>query len=223
MPRHYIARRLPFRGPLSLGSSVWNTAETAIVNHFHARSSDHRPRVAARLGYSSSSLWLRFDVADRYVRSLTTRVQRPVCIDSCVEFFVQPRADKGYFNFEINCGGTLLVYYIEDPTRHPTRGFERYTVLPVAQAKQVKILHTLPRRVTPEITRPVEWSIACRIPLALMERYVGKLGELPAQQWRGNFFKCADKTSHPHWAAWSAIGEELNFHQPGYFGRISFA
>jgi len=37
---------------------------------------------------------------------------------------------------------------------------------------------------------------------------------------RGNFFKCGDETSHPHWASWSPISEELNFHRPETFGSI---
>jgi len=33
------------------------------------------------------------------------------------------------------------------------------------------------------------------------EHYVGPLGPLTGQVWRGNFFKCAEDNSHPHWAA----------------------
>ena len=38
-----------------------------------------------------------------------------------------------------------------------------------------------------------------------------------------NFFKCADDSSHPHWASWAPIGEALNFHQPQYFAPLRFA
>jgi len=37
--------------------------------------------------------------------------------DSCVEFFIQPRPDAGYFNLEMNAGGAHLCCYIEDPAR----------------------------------------------------------------------------------------------------------
>ncbi len=30
---------------------------------------------------------------------------------------MQPQADKGYFNLEMNAGGSHLCNYIEDPTR----------------------------------------------------------------------------------------------------------
>ena len=42
------------------------------------------------------------------------------------------------------------------------------------------------------------------------------------RRWRGNAFKCADETSHPHWASWAPIGEALNFHAPGWFGDLDF-
>jgi hypothetical protein len=47
------------------------------------------------------------------MRSVATQYQEMVCYDSCVEFFVQPEPHLGYFNFEFNRGGTMLIYYIE--------------------------------------------------------------------------------------------------------------
>ena len=40
----------------------------------------------------------------------------PVSNDDCVEVFIAPDPEqvKSYFNFEINCGGTMLLYYIPD-------------------------------------------------------------------------------------------------------------
>jgi hypothetical protein len=47
------------------------------------------------------------------------------------------------------------------------------------------------------------------------------LGKIGGQSWRGNFFKCAEEISHPHWASWSPV-DELNFHLPRCFGTIHF-
>ncbi|MBI5094406.1 MAG: diguanylate cyclase, partial [Candidatus Hydrogenedentes bacterium] len=67
-----------------------------------------------------------------------------------------------------------------------------------------------------------EWADEYPIPRALFETYVGPLGRIDGQTWRANFYKCGDETSHPHWASWAPIGEELNFHQPQYFAPIHF-
>ena len=203
-------------------SRSWAAAEVVEIAQFHPRSSDHRPRVQARLLYDRSGISVFFRVADRYVRSVATRYLDCVCTDSCVECFLEPKSGAGYFNFEANGGGTFLIYYIEDPARTPG-GFRKYTPVRADLAAAMPVRHSLPATVDPELPGPVEWTLRYTIPWALFEAYVGPLGPVAGQVWRGNFFKCADATSHPHWAAWAAIGEELNFHQPRYFGEIRFA
>lgn len=168
--------------------------------------------------HDGEELHLRFDVKDRYVRSVQTEYQSAVCTDSCVEFFVQPVEGKGYFNFEVNAGGTLLVYYIEDATRGADgrlRGFHR---LPAEWGQEVRIRSSLPRVVEPEITEPVEWSIEISIPLALFDAYCGAVVR-SGGRWRANFYKCGDKTSHPHWLSWAPLSA-LNFHLPDCFGSL---
>jgi hypothetical protein len=90
-------------------------------------------------------------------------------------------------------------------------------------AREVRIHHSMPSVVTPEIEKDTEWYIEYRVPLDLFEKYVGPLGPPTGQEWRANFYKCADRSSHPHWAAWAPIGEKLSFHIPWYFGTLRFA
>ena len=81
----------------------------------------------------------------------------------------------------------------------------------------------MPDRVDPEIAEAVQWRVEYGIPFDLFEAYIGnRLDFRKTATWRGNFYKCGDKTSHPHWASWSPIGEELNFHCPQYFGVLEF-
>lgn len=197
----------------------WEAAAVGRVGSFHPRSSAHRPDVAFRLLHDERHLHLRFDVDDRYVRVTQTQPQSSVCRDSCVEFFVQPRPGGGYLNFEINGGGTMLLYCIEDWRRIPG-GFARYHEVPPEVFNAVTIRHDLPDVVDPERDAPVRWQIRCRIPVSVLESCLGSLGRLSGQSWRANFFKCGDGTSHPHWASWNPIGEQLNFHQPDRFGVL---
>jgi hypothetical protein len=201
-------------------SPVWHAASVLEVSHFRPESSDHRPVTKVKVLYDEEALHVIFRVADRYVRSVQTDYQAPVCTDSCVEWFAQPRPDKGYINFEVNAGGALLCSYIEDPTRTPV-GFKQFELLPSALGQQVSIVHSLPAVIDPEITQPVDWVVQLRVPLTLFEHYIGKLGALQGQRWQANFYKCGDQTSHPHWAAWSPV-QALNFHQPRDFAPILF-
>lgn len=199
---------------------TWQQADILEIAHFRPESSSHRPQTYARLLYDEDGLFGIFLVKDRYVRCVHTGYLDAVYKDSCVEFFVQPKADRGYFNFEFNCGGSLLCYYIVDPTR-VAGGFKDFTPLPEEDGKQVARYHSMPQIVEPEIIVPTEWILEFFIPFALLEKYVGPLGRVCGQQWRANFYKCADETSHPHWASWAPI-DELNFHLPRCFGTIRF-
>jgi len=199
---------------------VWSRAETAEIGHFRPESSDHRPRTQARLLYDDRAIYGIFRVEDRYVRCVHTGYQAPVCRDSCVEFFIQPHGRGGYFNFEFNCGGSLLSNWITDWRRTPD-AFEEYRPLDVEDLEKVQIFHSMPERVEPEIADPLVWTLEFAVPFEILAKYAGPLGDIPGQVWRGNLYKCGDETSHPHWAAWSPV-DELNFHLPRCFGPMQF-
>lgn len=199
---------------------VWSQAETLELTHWY-ESPTHRPKVQARVLHDAQNIYVTFRVNDRYVRATREDYQASVCRDSCVEFFVRPKSNKGYFNFEMNCGGTLLLYYIEDPTFTP-KGFRKFQEVPWELGKQIRVYHSLPKIVYPEIEEPTEWFVEYAIPLSLFEHYVGKLGALPGQEWKANFYKCADQTSQPHWVSWAPLSGPLNFHRPQDFQTIRF-
>ncbi len=203
--------------------ATWAGVEALAIDRFHDRSSDHRPRVAAKLLHDDEHIYVFFRVEDRYVVSKRTELHEMVCKDSCVEFFVRPRDDAGYFNIEINAGGTMLLYYCAGWKGGPGDGRIRRTPITPAQAAMIDIHGSLPRTVEPEITEPVTWTLQYRLPVALFEAELGPLRPLAGQRWRANFYKCADESSHPHWASWSPVGEKLSFHQPDRFGTIVFA
>lgn len=222
--RVYVVRRVSSSLTLTPAwdAPAWMAAETAPVDHFHPRSTDHRPAVAARLLYNDEALYLQFRVFDdRYVRVVATRFMEPVYRDSCVEFFVRPRPDAGYFNFEINAGGTLLASHVRD-WRRDAKGLTDAQPLSADAAQMIRIVASLPRRVEPELPGPITWGIAARIPYAVFEPFIGTVTPRSGDEWTGNFYKCADATSQPHWASWSPIGEALNFHCPEHFGRLRF-
>jgi hypothetical protein len=198
---------------------AWKEADTFAVQHFHPQSSGHRPKVQGKMLFTDKGVYVIFKVEDRYVVSTYSTYQDPVCRDSCVEFFVQPKAKRGYFNFEINCGGTLLLQFHE----RNEKGEDVPIVVPQEEAQGIKIYHSMPEKVSPEIAEDVVWYVEYLVPFSVFECYIGPLGTIAGQAWRANFYKCADRSSHPHWAAWAPIGEKLSFHQPAFFGTIRFA
>lgn len=206
--------------PLPLRNVDFSNAEPGTLTNIRPESSDHHPEVNFALLHDAKNLYLHFNVEDRFVRVVHSGLQVPVYKDSCVEFFVKPKTDRGYFNFELNAGGSMLLDYIEDPTR-TKQGFKKATTLPAELCTKVDIIHSLPRTVEPEIKEPLSWSLSVKIPFAVMEPFTGPLPCNSGTTWRGNFYKCADETSHPHWLSWSPV-KELNFHAPECFGELRF-
>jgi hypothetical protein len=201
---------------------VWAQADTLQVAHFRPESRDFYPQTSAKLLYDADGIYGIFDVQDRYVRCTRVGYLASVWQDSCVEFFVQPKRDRGYFNFEFNCGGSLLCSYVVDPARGPGGELADATRLPASIGKQVQIYHSLPQVVDPEIAEPTAWVLEFYVPFSVLSGYVGPLGPIAGQAWRANLYKCIEDNSHPHWAAWSPV-DELNFHLPRCFGTVSFA
>jgi len=216
----FIVNYTIFKAPAGLVDQFWEQLPVIEIKHFLSQSSGHRPRTVVGLAYDAQGIHGRFEVEDRFVRCMRTDYGSEVWKDSCVEFFAEPKPGRGYFNFEFNCGGAFLVNHILDPTRTP-EGFKEFTRLPEDFARQIQVRPSLPPVLEPELTEPTNWTLEFHIPFVLFERYVGPLGEVAGQTWRGNFFKCADESSHPHWAAWSPV-DEFNFHLPRCFGALRF-
>ena len=220
----YTVRRAALRPELEgkWEGQAWKDVEALTISSFRPESSDHRPETRVKLLYDDDGICGIYRVKDRYVRCVQTEFQSSVCEDSCVEFFVQPAGKREYFNFEFNCGGAMLVYYVDDPTRSGHgKGLKSYTRLTTEDCERVGIYHSMPRTVEPEIAEEAEWILEFFVPFSLLSKYAGPLGKVAGQEWRANFYKCGDETSHPHWASWAPVAK-LNFHLPGCFETIVF-
>ena len=200
---------------------VWGETPFLGIDCFRTEGTSHRPLVQCKLLYDDSHLYGLFFVRDRYVRCVHTGFQTPVYEDSCVEIFLQPKPDKGYFNFEFNCGGALLASYVTDPARIDGRVAEAMPFSP-EEGRRVAVYHSLSSIIEHEIEDEVTWSLEFSLPFALLTGYVGSLGKVEGQRWQGNLYKCGNRTSHPHWASWSPL-RDRNFHAPWDFGTLQFA
>ena len=198
--------------------SVWKNIKPLAMDHHMGIEPDHRPNVLAKLAWDDNALYIIFHVEDRYVRAVTKTYQGPVYTDSCVEFFFTPGSDTGlsYFNIETNCGGTMLFrWQPEDREAIP---------VDIQDANRIQLAHTLPKIIDPEIEVGTTWTLEYRLPFDVIEKYCpGASRPAKSVTWKANFFKCADKSSHPHWLTWSFVDHPTpRFHLPEYFGTLVF-
>lgn len=203
--------------------SVWQKAEWQAIEEIELNCNmgeipKFRPTVKAKMMYDLDNLYVIFQVEDRFVRCVTYEYNGPVWEDSCVEFFFSP--DSGspekYFNLEINCGGTPLMFYNLIPRKV-------YNVLDHTDLKNIEIASSMPGIVDPEIIEPVKWTLEYRLPLDLLKKYAEITQPAKGVIWRANFYKIADKTSNPHYLTWSFVDHaEPEFHLPAFFGKLIF-
>lgn len=196
----------------------WKDIEAIHLNNSIGKEPLFRPVVKAKMMYSNDAIYVIFNVEDRFIRCVTKDVNGPVCEDSAVEFFFSPDENAGekYFNLETNCGGTPLMYYNTVPRK-------TFKILGTADILQIEIAHSLPQIINPEIKGPVTWTIEYRIPVSLLEKYSNVTQPRPGSTWKANFYKCADKTSNPHYLTWAHIStDQPDFHLPQFFGELKF-
>jgi hypothetical protein len=209
---------IPPKGDGDWEESQWQYIRSEHLKHYMGNKPEHFPKTKVKVAYNESYIFVMFRVEDRYIKAVATEHQDAVCKDSCVEFFFTPNFDisKGYFNLEMNCGGTMLLHF------HPPSG-KPGIVLPKSECEQIKIAHSMPRIVNPEITQLETWTVEYWIPINLLKKYCDVNTPKPQTVWRANFYKCGDDTSHPHWLTWSPVEfPKPNFHLPQFFGELEF-
>lgn len=198
----------------------WNKAKPLDIKLFMGDKPEHLPKTQVKLLYDDDNIYVIFRVEDKYVRALANQLNGNVWEDSCVEFFFTPGLDisDGYFNVEANCIGTIL-------SAHQISRDQDRKMLTSQQLEQIEIATSLPRRIIePEIKEPLTWILEYRLPLKILEDYYKLTNPAPGVNWKANFYKCADKTSHPHWLTWSYIDKpQPDFHRPEYFGTLEFS
>ncbi|MBQ6472252.1 MAG: hypothetical protein IJJ33_09725 [Victivallales bacterium] len=172
------------------------------------------PAPQAKIQYDDQFLYVLYQVRDNFIRGTFKNDQDMVCLDSCMEFFVQPTRPGPYYNFECNCIGTLLLYEVT-----PQDGRNVFSPLPLEELKAVQRFATLPRNLSGELQEPVTWRLGLKIPLEMFCRRTGVELPLSGQVWRANVYKCADWTSNPRWLMWK---KNRTFHAPDGFGTLIF-
>lgn len=197
----------------------WPPTRLTTLTCVQPGSSSHIPTTSFATAWTSESIYVYFSVQDRYVCTRHLTPQSPVCQDSCVEFFFSPGPDiqAGYFNLEMNAAGTVLLHFQPAPKT-------QVQALPKEALHSLTISTSLTSPIAGEHTAPLDWNINACIPLDILRPYCNIVAPHPGALWRGNFYKCADHSSYPHWLSWAPIETKVpQFHRPDAFGTLAFS
>lgn len=129
--------------------------------------------------------------------------------DSCCEFFITDPYDGTYYNFELNCIGSLLA----------AKRTSRIDSSPLDSALLTRVLRfsSLKHQEINASDTVFSWTVAMLIPFEV----IGIDGDNLPVSARCNFYKCGDKTAHPHFLSWNPIQTpKPDFHRPECFGGL---
>lgn len=139
------------------------------------------------------------------IRAVNTARDENIWEDSCMEFFLCPFAHREeYLNFEMNSNGAWLCQF--------------------GKGKQDRVFLSTLTRQEPTVKAEVTdegWSLNLFIPCELISEAFNESFKADAGKLKGNFYKCGDLTSKPHYDSFEKMGLlPPGFHNPSCFAEI---
>ncbi|MCD6343025.1 MAG: hypothetical protein J7L76_04515 [Spirochaetaceae bacterium] len=183
----------------------------AEINEVNWPDFSYQPEVVLFCGYTSDEILLNYRVKESHVRALNNEINAEVYKDSCVEFFIST-GDNRFYNFEFNCIGTSYAAYGKREDRK---------LLDKAVVSRIRTESTLGNKAVSTREIDSSWELTIAIPFSIFQE---KEFLNPGRHtFYANFYKCGDELPRPHFLSWNPIRtEKPDFHQPEYFGEISF-
>lgn len=188
-----------------------NTEDIACLNW--ADKYPYKPDVHFHIAHNNKAIFLQYGVQEKEIRATVTEDNGRVWTDSCVEFFLSFDKGSHYYNAEFSCIGKALLGYRQsgDQAIHaPTNIME-----------SIERLSSLGVETITKQLGDYKWTLTLVIPLTAF--WKSNIQHLSGQSIMGNFYKCGDDLTTPHFISWAPIStDKPSFHQPHYFGEIIF-
>ncbi|WP_236263947.1 carbohydrate-binding family 9-like protein [Dysgonomonas sp. Marseille-P4677] len=171
------------------------------------------PIVYFKIAHNRTHLFLQYFVEENEILAKVEEDNGAVWTDSCVEFFIQINDSPSYYNLELSCIGKALlgnrierkdVVYgspevMSSIKRYPSLGLESF------DNRQGYF----------------KWDLLVVVPVSAY--WQSGLKTFKGLNARGNFYKCGDNLTEPHYLSWSPIStEKPNFHVPPFFCELIF-
>lgn len=203
-------KEIAFTSPIAEISGLMDRLDKNQMNNVPWPSYPYKPSAGFTIAYGPDCIFLKYFISEKQIRAANDVPNSPVWQDSCVEFFVSFNEGKSYYNFEINCIGTILAAHGADRDH---RDF-----LPETTINNIKTFSLVDRLTTPSL---IHWDMTVVIPLTAFIH--DNINALPGLTASANFYKCGDALNDPHYLSWNQVkAPEPDFHLPRFFGTLYF-
>ncbi|MFR8012544.1 MAG: carbohydrate-binding family 9-like protein [Clostridia bacterium] len=197
-----------YKAPLYESGPCFETAPCAQLDSFHWEAElPYRPKTSAQLcAVRGGGIYYRAFTDETDLRAVGTQRDDPVYEDSCLELFLNPFPEQSdcYINVEVNPNGAFLCQF--GPERENRRWVRDLTEL------------------APEVHAFREnggWGITVHLGEDFLQALYGADYHTQKRTMRGNFYKCGDRTDHPHYGAFAPVSTlPPGFHNPECFADI---
>lgn len=189
------------------GAPDWNTVP-ALHMDVQLWSEPIDIKSQAQVCWDEENLYVRMKTKEKDIRAECTGRLDHVCDDSCLEFFFRPTEDLRYFNVEINPNCCMYLGY-GSGIRNLVRLVVRDPAVTFA----------------PKAERTEDgWEVRYKFPFAFIKQFFPEFEAKEGAVMYANFYKCGDKTPHPHYFLWKFVTDkpESSFHSPAEFGKLIF-
>ena len=174
----------------------------------------YAPLCSGRVARTRDALLLDFRVSGLDLRARNQADNLRQWEDSCVEVFIEDPAGSVYYNFEINPLGKVLA--ASGPSREGRKPRPQEEMQEILRFVRLDGVHP-EELATKDLAGVQSWRVGVAIPF----RLVGVAPDRLPKLLRANFYKCGDKTAHPHFVSWNPIGTaQPDFHRPEFFGEL---
>ena len=201
----------------NLTESIWDDIIPIKIENYPWDETGYRPNTEVKLFYTDDEIRIKFTSCEKEIRINEDNFNGPVWEDSCVEFFFlpMPESDNRYFNFEISAQGTLLLQLDYKP---PVRHYLNYI-----NPSYFQITADVTKANFREFDNFKPWTIEYKIPFSFIKDFFKDFEIYSGKVIKGNFTKCGDKTSIPHFGSWVNIKNDTPaFHMPNFFETLTF-
>lgn len=171
------------------------------------------PETHVYVWHSGDTLFLHYEVSEKFILANVNLDNGKVYQDSCVEFFISFDTN-GYYNIETNCIGNILM-------SHRKSRKENIIYAPQDILSNIVRTPSLGKDSIGLIEYSGIWTLRLSIPIQSFFNH--NFDSFSGINSRCNFYKCGDKLPNPHFMSWKLINTpNPDFHRPEYFGDLIF-